>query len=448
MRHGRRNGSLTMQLHYQCKGQTVPVDEPRRSLLEISISARIPHWCECGGHGRCTTCRVEVIDGADNLTPQTAVERRMADLYGWGSATRLGCQARLLGDVTIERLVTNGGDATQLQIESLPNRSDGDSELAVLICNLRQDSNENGTQSAADMVDIMDRYLAAAREPILLNNGVIQKNVGTTLTGLFGHAGDTPQSACRLAARAGFGIADAIGRLNRAFETEGHAPLAAGIGIHHGPVVVSRVGHPSLQQVSLAGATVEAAGRLQALAPSSGAGILFSETVRDMLPAGTLAIDGDAPTVFGEGDGAISAMCATALALPDPMAILQETLDTLFEEPEGLAHAFYNRLFAEAPQLRALFSSNMASQILAIDHMLRSIVYALARPEQLSMGLVELGRRHTGYGVKPEHYDIIRAPLLNAVDETLGADSTPEKIAAWQGAIDQVLAMMNAKTAA
>ena len=125
--------------------------------------------------------------------------------------------------------------------------------------------------------------------------------------------------------------------------------------------------------------------------------------------------------------------------------IAQESLAILFAEPEGLARTFYDRLFAAAPQLRALFSSNMESQILAIDHMLQSIVYSLTRPEQLRMGLQELGRRHIGYGVKYEHYAIIRAPLLAAIEDTLGDESTAEKLAAWQGAIDAVLGLMNAE---
>ena len=227
-----------MLLHYQCKDRTVDVAEPSRSLLEVSIAARIPHWCECGGNGRCTTCRVKVIAGADNLSPQTPVERRMADLYGWDSDTRLACQTRLLGNATIERMVTSGGAATQLQIESLPNRSDSDPDLAVLICDLRPPAKSSGGQSPAAMVDVMARYVAAVSDPISLNNGVIHRDIGAAITGLFGHAGDTPDSACQLAARAGLGIVDAIARLNTALEDDGAAALEAAIAIHYGPVTV------------------------------------------------------------------------------------------------------------------------------------------------------------------------------------------------------------------
>jgi class 3 adenylate cyclase/hemoglobin-like flavoprotein len=433
---------MTMQLRYQGEDKTVTVEEPRRTLLDASISARIPHWCECGGHGRCTTCRVKVVDGADNLTPQTPVERRMADLYGWETTTRLACQARLLGDATIERLVTTGADATQLQIDSLPNRAENGSDLAVLVCNIRHAESSNGAQSPADMVDVMNRYFTTAGDPILLNNGVIHQYVGTAVTGLFGHAGDTPESACQLATRAAFGINEGVERLNETLDADGKQRLLVGIAVHYGSVTVNRVGHPSLRQISVIGDTVEAANEMQAIAPASGSGILFSATVIEKLPPGTLALDANATPTLANGHGPLAVHQASALAAPDSLAIAQETLNVLFDEPERLARIFYDRLFQVAPHLRTLFSSDMESQILALDHMLRSIIYALTRPEQLSMGLRELGNRHIGYGVKFEHYDVIRVPLLGAIDEALGDQTSPKKIAAWETAINQVLALM------
>src|SRR5580692_5702434 len=37
-------------------------DVPRgQNLLDLSIRHRIPHFHQCGGHGRCTTCRVQIL---------------------------------------------------------------------------------------------------------------------------------------------------------------------------------------------------------------------------------------------------------------------------------------------------------------------------------------------------------------------------------------------------
>jgi hemoglobin-like flavoprotein len=43
----------------------------------------------------------------------------------------------------------------------------------------------------------------------------------------------------------------------------------------------------------------------------------------------------------------------------------------------------------------------------------------------------DLGRRHTGYGVRDEHYDLVAEALMWALDKGLGPDFTPEVKDAW-----------------
>ncbi|HYN40624.1 MAG TPA: 2Fe-2S iron-sulfur cluster-binding protein [Thermoanaerobaculia bacterium] len=49
----------------------------------------------CGGAGACSTCRVECVVNPQNLSPAEPIE----DAYDMGPGVRLGCQARILGDV-------------------------------------------------------------------------------------------------------------------------------------------------------------------------------------------------------------------------------------------------------------------------------------------------------------------------------------------------------------
>ncbi len=51
----------------------------------------------CGGDGACGTCRIEVVNGADKLSPPTPDEtyKELEPPY------RLSCQAKLLGDVIV-----------------------------------------------------------------------------------------------------------------------------------------------------------------------------------------------------------------------------------------------------------------------------------------------------------------------------------------------------------
>ena len=56
---------------------------------------------ECGGNATCVTCRVAVLEGAENLDEIDFDEQDLLDREEIGEPWRLGCQARLLGDVKV-----------------------------------------------------------------------------------------------------------------------------------------------------------------------------------------------------------------------------------------------------------------------------------------------------------------------------------------------------------
>ena len=54
----------------------------------------------CGGYGQCWTCIVDVVDGIENLSPRTEVEKRK--LKKRPDSYRLACQALVNGPVSIK----------------------------------------------------------------------------------------------------------------------------------------------------------------------------------------------------------------------------------------------------------------------------------------------------------------------------------------------------------
>ena len=88
--------------HSQC-------DKP--TLLEISLANDIPHFHACDGLAKCSTCRVLVIDGTENLTPRSVGESSLAQLKGFESDVRLACQTRAAGNVKIRRIVRDDQDS-------------------------------------------------------------------------------------------------------------------------------------------------------------------------------------------------------------------------------------------------------------------------------------------------------------------------------------------------
>lgn len=79
-------------------GLRVQVDQGS-TLLEASRKASIQLPAICGGRGICGKCRIRVVRGS--LSPPTEAERKHLDGL-LSSGIRLACQARILGDVTID----------------------------------------------------------------------------------------------------------------------------------------------------------------------------------------------------------------------------------------------------------------------------------------------------------------------------------------------------------
>lgn len=55
----------------------------------------------CGGKGRCTTCKVIVLDGPEHFPPITPAEQRYVNTGALKPNERLACQVRIKGDVVI-----------------------------------------------------------------------------------------------------------------------------------------------------------------------------------------------------------------------------------------------------------------------------------------------------------------------------------------------------------
>ena len=71
------------------------------TLLDVARRAGVPIGNSCGGTGICARCRVEVVEGAESLTPPTSIEARIALQRSLGSRERLACQAVVKGNCTI-----------------------------------------------------------------------------------------------------------------------------------------------------------------------------------------------------------------------------------------------------------------------------------------------------------------------------------------------------------
>ena len=98
---------------------------------------------------------------------------------------------------------------------------------------------------------------------------------------------------------------------------------------------------------------------------------------------------------------------------------------------EQAAEMFYNRLFEMDSTLKPLFKGDMKSQGRKLMTMITTAVNNLDQLANILEPVEDLGRRHVGYGVQPEHYDTVGAALLWTLGQGLGDGFTSELEAAW-----------------
>ena len=67
------------------------------TLLEACEAHGVPMDSACGGFAACNSCRVDVLEGADALSPLLEEEEPFLDREG----QRLGCQARVRGPIRV-----------------------------------------------------------------------------------------------------------------------------------------------------------------------------------------------------------------------------------------------------------------------------------------------------------------------------------------------------------
>lgn len=160
-------------------GRTVRV--PRGwSVLEASRSHHIPHLSMCGGRARCSTCRVRVIAGADQCPPPAQNELDTLNRIHAPQGTRLACQLRPQGDVTVMPLLV----ATPSPLREPANEA-VEREIAVMLVGFRWAATPRRLLPQ-DLLYLLNRYSEIVGETVRKEGGIPIQFLGDGVTALFG----------------------------------------------------------------------------------------------------------------------------------------------------------------------------------------------------------------------------------------------------------------------
>jgi 2Fe-2S ferredoxin len=89
------------KIHFKRGRPSIEV-EYGANLMKALLKSGIPVASSCGGEGVCARCRIEIIEGASNLSRPAELETRIKTRLQVPDTERLSCQARVLGGITID----------------------------------------------------------------------------------------------------------------------------------------------------------------------------------------------------------------------------------------------------------------------------------------------------------------------------------------------------------
>jgi adenylate cyclase len=263
--------------HGEVKGPIGP------TLLEISRVNRIPHPSACGGRGRCSSCRVLVMDGADTLPAPQAIERRLLDRIQAPRNVRLACQIRPARPLQVRVIMARQAD-TGFGFDSGGARN---GQATVLVCDIRAFSYLARTQLPADAVQLLNRVLDDYVHAAVAHGGQVGAIQTDGIMAAFGIDGD-PRAGALAALGCAADMLTATGAADEQFASALPIPLRLGIGIHTGPVVIATRGGGSEaeaaqagQPLAVIGETVVIAGRLEEATKEVSADCMISQAVYD-----------------------------------------------------------------------------------------------------------------------------------------------------------------------
>ena len=80
----------------------IPCRGIEKNTLECILNASVDWMHACGGKGRCTTCKMIILEGYRHISELTEAEQKWRNIGGLKENERLTCQCLPLDDIIIK----------------------------------------------------------------------------------------------------------------------------------------------------------------------------------------------------------------------------------------------------------------------------------------------------------------------------------------------------------
>ena len=246
------------------------------TILEASRLSGIPHVSVCGGKGRCTTCRVKVVSGIEDVSEPNAHEARVIKRLGLDADVRLACQLKPSKNLSVIPLINP--ETKEIKTRSPVGLSGKEKETVVVFIDLREFTKLSEKKLPYDVVYILNKYYSVCGEIIESNKGRLDKFIGDGIMAIFDGSENSSEN-CKNSIKTAQMISNAIKDLNIEMKSDFSEELRFGIGIHVGNTIVGMMGYGQTVSETVVGDNVNVAARLEELNKKYGSELVVSKDV-------------------------------------------------------------------------------------------------------------------------------------------------------------------------
>lgn len=248
------------------------------TLLEISRLNKVPHASVCGGRARCSTCRVRIEEGIENLPQAVFPESVTLAAIEAPANVRLACQIRPSKPLVITRLLRPVGTGPEAAGVAESDSSGTEKPLAILTVNMREFNELTRTKLPYDVVFLLNQFFTAVGTAVRNQGGFIDKYIGDGMIAVFGQKQGV-EAGCRQALRAIRAIDLALDHLNSVIGHELGRPVRIAAGLHAGHLILGRIGHGDIVDLTVVGPAIKIALQLEQVAKERDVQLVLSHDV-------------------------------------------------------------------------------------------------------------------------------------------------------------------------
>jgi adenylate cyclase len=236
---------------------------PGATVLETLRAHGIAHASVCGGRGRCTTCRILVTKGLEQLAAPSDLEAKALARIGASPGMRLACQIRPIADISVMPLLTADAGAAD---GSVRGGLEGSERLiTVVFVDLRGSTTLGEARMPYDVLFILNQFFHEMTRALIDTRGHYSQFTGDGLMALYGLYAADPKTGAAEAIRGAREMLQRLEQLNYQMRNDLREPLRIGIGIHYSEAIVGAMGPPRSQIITAIGDTVNTCARLESL---------------------------------------------------------------------------------------------------------------------------------------------------------------------------------------